>query len=472
MDDPSVDEHLLGDPSSSVLSDRLLSDQEALTESRSYTRLMDADLRTRLQLRRQTPSRTISNKSTENGSSVWDIRNLEYATEVDDNLMCPICHSPFVSPAALKCQHIFCRQCLSEALSHQQDSKTCPTCRRPTSTNSMVTLPKVVCRMLEELRVKCPLAFKGCNEIIPRGSVQTHLDRYCGYEEVLCPSEDCDQYLPRRLAGKECLHEPLPCPDCTEEVSLLNLDNHRMGSCKVAEIICTDCSSSVQKSIYKDHVSSCMETVIKCTASEYGCDSIGKRSIMQEHIESCALAKLAPTLALQNARLEEHARALKHLQQKNAVHEAFLDTVKDTLATIASTDLTTSSLPSDSVAPFDSPLSHLLSLHEALREEVSRVSAAVSDLDAKTDTAFLNSSLRAKEEAAHRDAVLTQLRVQLQWLVSSRLQGIHTAKAGTGALSISDTRRDSNNADSSSNRLFSSTRRGSDGLGNGGREKL
>jgi hypothetical protein len=452
MDDPSVDAHLYGDPSSSVLSDRLLSDQESFVEdtdsSRTYNFHTDSDLqemfhssgrRGAFPNRSRTPVGR-SNRLDEAKSKMslqWDARCLDYVSEIDDNLMCAICHSPFVSPVSLKCQHVFCRHCLFEALSHQLDTKTCPTCRRGTSNDAITPVPKIIDRILEELRVRCPLKDLGCAEVIPRGTIQTHLDRYCGFEEVSCPSDDCDLTIPRRLSEEPCLHQIVSCPDCAEQMPKLELLNHQVTSCKQISLTCPDCEVQLQRAEFNDHIDQCPEKIVACTASIYGCPFIDKRSLTEPHMVNCALAKLGPIITEQKARLDEHTNALKHLQRKTQIHEAFLDTVRETLSSQPPTNLSTVPLsipetapatatatatPPPSEPPFDSTASHLLSLHESLREEVARVSAAVSDLDARTDTTFLNSSLRAKEEAAHRDAVIAQLRVQVQWLVSARLQ--------------------------------------------------
>lgn len=478
MDDLDVDVHLFSDPSSTTFSDPLLSDQEVLMESSSYTQFTEVEVFPRQPTSRRNLSRTISEDSRKNRhSSTWDIFSLEYVGEVDENLMCPICHSPFVSPISLPCQHIFCRSCLLRAFDHQQDNKTCPSCRTPTDFLSIIDVPKVIHRILEETRVKCPLSSKGCTENIPRGSVQTHLDRYCGYEETFCPSDECDKLVPRRLAKGDCLHKLISCQDCFEEVSLLEMSIHQEKYCVVASTNCPHCSFSFLKQAYNDHARMCSERLLPCSAAEFGCEFIGKQESKEAHIASCPLARLAPIIRMQHSRLLDHAVALKNLQRKASLQEEFLNTVKDALASFPQADIGVQESPSDSMnsvrLPFDSPSSHLLSLHETLREEVTRVSAAVSDLDVKTDTTFLNSSLRAKEEAAHRDAIIAQLRVQVQWLVSSRLQGIHTAKNTESALGTG-TRRDCEGDDpeSSVSGLIGLTRRGSDGLGNGGRGKL
>jgi hypothetical protein len=87
-------------------------------------------------------------------------------------------------------------------------------------------------------------------------------------------------------------------------------------------------------------------------------------------------------------------------------------------------------------------MTYLLSLHESLREEVSRLSHAITDLDARASMAILNESMRIKEDMAHTSAAINTIRMQIHWLLNPRLQQSHrfasaaassSAGAGQGA---------------------------------------
>lgn len=73
---------------------------------------------------------------------------------------------------------------------------------------------------------------------------------------------------------------------------------------------------------------------------------------------------------------------------------------------------------------------YLLSLHESLREEVSQVSHALTDLDARASMTIMNECLRIKEDMAHTNAALNSVRMQVQWLMNPRLHN------GTRASSV------------------------------------
>ena len=437
MDDPSVDANLYGDPSSSILSDQLLADEEAWLDEngssaetmrptrhsldRPYHDLSDEGVRHQSSLLwdNLTPS---SQHAEETGVAIvstgLDMRNLEYVTAFDYNLVCPICHCPFVLPVRLKCDHVFCNDCLLGAWEHQDDVKTCPTCRRRTNDQSITSVPKIVERILEDLVVKCPMTEVGCTETMTRGALKHHLERYCGYFQVDCPEEGCQQKIQRRFSTAKCLHCIISCPDCEHKVMKKDLDDHINRLCEVSSVQCPDCTTKVLRSELQTHILSCPEFILYCTAATYGCDYQSRRSTFGDHISTCPLSKLVPFLETQRARLEEHEAALKYLKHKNSLYEDCLTNVQEALGESL---LEAPPLASRS-APFDSTASHLLNLHESLRKEVERVANAVSDLDAKTDMGFLNHSLRVKEDLAHTNAVMGNMRMQLQWLMSSRLQ--------------------------------------------------
>jgi len=71
---------------------------------------------------------------------------------------------------------------------------------------------------------------------------------------------------------------------------------------------------------------------------------------------------------------------------------------------------------------YDSPLNHLLSLHESLREEFARLSTALQDLDARQSLHTLNENLRMRDEMGFLGAQVAGLRSQVGWLIAAQLQ--------------------------------------------------
>lgn len=354
-----------------------------------------------------------------------DLRALEYVGNYDHNLMCAICHCPFVFPVKLGCEHVFCQRCVNQAMTHQgRNSRTCPSCRRRIDQLTITPVPKILEHILDELLVKCPHESEGCHEEIPRCRVQDHMLKYCPYSEVECPSEDCVLTVQRKdsIVGR-CLHQMVHCQDCEQSVMEKYLDSHCTLRCEVGRTTCPDCKDLILVRETEAHVERCPNAIFPCTATLYGCDFVARRQSLDEHLKTCPLAKLVPLLKMQNYRLDAHEAALKHLRHKNSILEISFSAIQETLSPSANlVDAPSSSSTASDTGPFDSTAHHLLCLHESLREEVSRVSAAVSEVDAKASMMVMNESLRVKEDFSHTNAAIGGMRMQLHWLMSARLQ--------------------------------------------------
>jgi hypothetical protein len=82
--------------------------------------------------------------------------------------------------------------------------------------------------------------------------------------------------------------------------------------------------------------------------------------------------------------------------------------------------------------PFDSQVHHLLTLHDSLREEVSRITNAMTELEGRANMMVFNESTRVKEEMLRTNTAINSMRMQLHWLMSSHLHNRTTA-AGTSS---------------------------------------
>lgn len=98
-------------------------------------------------------------------------------------------------------------------------------------------------------------------------------------------------------------------------------------------------------------------------------------------------------------------------------------------------DLAAPAFPPQSTAhdmPYASPLHHLLSMHESLRDEMSRISAALAEVDGRLSMQTLNENMRTREEITYLGAQLAGLSRQVHWLTSSQLQRQQPRGAGAG----------------------------------------
>lgn len=377
-----------------------------------------------------------------------DLRTLDLVSNYDSHLMCPICHCPFVQPARLQCDHVFCQECLQSAITTFRSADTeefpCPSCRTPTRHVS-ISVPRLLINMCDEIQVRCPLATEGCRELLPRGHVQAHVDKYCGYRLMPCPDDSCDKKIRKKDLGDEqrCLHSYCRCSRCEEDVMEQDYEEHDQELCPSLEATCIDCGTTVLQRELKKHVETCPEVISPCAASKYGCRVKLRRADIATHEHTCPLFAIAPYFEAQNTRLDSLELTMRHLHQRNEIHEDGLANIRSTLgessrasesnrnrrpsiAEIERNHLTRANdaghTEDQSSNAFSSnATTYLLSLHESLREEVSQMSHALTDLDARASMTIMNECLRIKEDMAHTNAAVNSVRMQVQWLMNPRL---------------------------------------------------
>ncbi|EER24519.1 hypothetical protein D8B26_005152 [Coccidioides posadasii str. Silveira] len=389
--------------------------------------------------------------------SLVDLQSLETVSEYDGHLMCPICHSPFVRPMQLSCDHIFCETCLdtcaraldsSDSIVSSQslpDDFICPTCRLPT-TSPPKSAPRLIVAMCDEILVKCPWSDHGCDEIMQRGYVRSHLEKHCNYRLVSCPDEDCDKMIRKRdiILDGYCLHEPGTCTDCGEEVIQLMIAEHKYKTCPKAEVRCSGCEAVFFRCDLEEHKNRCLKTA--CKASIYGCRARLPKSEMGTHERACPLANLGPYLESQSTRIASMETMIRLLQQRNEVLEEGIASIRSALqansrplaagAATSSSDTSIENQPTSASEPMidtttraqsstannTNTTTYLLSIHESLRGEVTQLADALSALDARANMTILNENLRLREDMAHISAGLNTVRMQVHMLVNSTLQ--------------------------------------------------
>lgn len=448
-----------------------------------------------------------------------DFHLLDYVSDYDSNLMCPICHSPLVDPVVLQeCDHCFCRDCLRQTWNTSEYTPgipkgNCPTCRTACKLMGRGPVSRILVNILDDLVVKCPKHEEGCKAEIKRSEVQDHVNNYCAYTWVECPGQGCE--LPvRRKDGNECMHFGVTCIDCRQTTHMANLETHWSSECPDRKVTCDLCKSAVfYREISMHAKETCPAITIPCTGASYGCPFRAKRGAINQHTKQCIFASFAPFFDGQKKRvaeLEEQQTLMmrklqvleggfksidkilqssdetlepqRHLQsQRSSTAVIDDDGLSDPLH-VGSAQTETEISPNDfydplswpltdnmsqtpstapletrmhgtlpfmssidtathqPVSPFNhnahsvpvsgsgtepaslTPYTHLLSLHESLRDEVSRVSGALTDLEGRHSMMILNENLRLKEELAYLGGQVGGLGRQVGWLTSVRLQ--------------------------------------------------
>ncbi|KAI1567515.1 RAD18 RING-finger-containing E3 ubiquitin ligase [Pyrenophora tritici-repentis] len=394
-----------------------------------------------------------------------ELQNLDYVAEPDNNLVCLICHAPFDKPVQLSCEHYFCRECLDHAWRPQPNGRrTCPTCRHAVETDKDIRpVPKIIENMLNELVVKCPNTKAGCNWVDQRVNVHDHVMLYCEYTPVECSATDCRLQTTQKDFHLGCLHYTVSCEDCHTSIVKRDLEEHQRSLCENRMTSCTLCSTQVLRLDLKPHINNdCPKHIISCQGFIVGCKFHAERAQVMLHEPACAMATMAPHFREQQARIERNEARMEPLTRKVGILEDGLTNITNYLYPSNGNDtsfpvtdpldandtdpqaptpdfrLPPASFPpvapgndsNPAQPPFDSQVHHLLTLHDSLREEVSRIANALTDLDGRTNMMIINESQRSKDEMLHVNAAISSMRMHLQWVVSATLQQRSNA-AGT-----------------------------------------
>lgn len=432
----------------------------------------------RLEARRQMEeSNFLSQRArTHNFNPAVDLRLLDYIVEPDPNLLCAICRCPFVDPVVLtECDHCFCRDCIRQSWSTYTPlgpRGDCPTCRTPAKLGPRSATSKILVNILDDLAVKCPQNVEGCTNQVKRGEVQDHVNLYCGYASIECTAPDCELPVRRKDVGQGCLHFGVSCLSCHANMHVANLEQHWLHSCHDRKTVCSLCKSPVLVRELDAHSrETCPAISLPCPGAEIGCGVRSKRSQADVHAKSCTFAKLAPVIQGLGRRLEEQETVQKGLGRKVKVLEEGFEGVRRVLYQSESgtglgerveegvvdesripflldeeeegpqppstrlaagipphpdaslfPPFSSSSALDMNMDPYASPLNHLLSLHESLRAEVARTTAALQDLDARHSMQSLNENLRLRDELAYLGAQVGGLQRGVVWLTQERLQ--------------------------------------------------
>lgn len=173
---------------------------------------------------------------------------------------------------------------------------------------------------------------------------------------------------------------------------------------------CPHCSLDFTKDQLGTHVASCPEELVQCSSSNYGCPFVCPRRELSDHHPECAFTLLAPTLS-------SHESQIASLQLENKLLRRKLDIL-----------IPTRSLPpsnsTESPSIIDEQTYHILSEQEHIRDDISRLSGTLAASEMKQSMALMNETIRLKEELAAARSAIAGLRMQMHWLMSSRMHGV------------------------------------------------
>lgn len=353
-----------------------------------------------------------------------DYRALTYIGDIDENLICSICHAPLVDPVDTECDHTFCRECIDQALSH---SELCPMDRHPLSRQAPLNQShKIVRNQLDALLVKCIC----CETSVPRSMLQNHVERYCRDALVLCPGKTCNEVVKRHLSDKGCLHYDVTCPDCKEVHQEISMRNHQEDVCKEREKDCEHCGLQILRCKESEHIEKCQDIITPCKWAEFGCQHESKRKELHMHANECTLKLVGPVVETLKDEINTLHGKVDLLMQKDELHARrirFLEGgLRDSYRPLDFPDISSqpvTTLPeAGNVGPLDTTNEYVLSLMEAQENRVRQLSAGMNELEAKQTVMLFNETMPIKNEMAELRSTQQVISMHVRWLMNFRRQ--------------------------------------------------
>jgi phage FluMu protein Com len=372
-----------------------------------------------------------------------DLHALEYDGPVDENLICPICRVPLVSPVITHCDHVFCHRCLVTA---HALNPCCPVDRLPLRLVSEThTAPKIVHNQLDNLPVKCPNRALGCGLVVARSLVENHVSRYCEKTLVPCPHPSCDKTVARRDVGKGCLHYDVSCEFCDQTLQRAELEEHQEKECPNRKTGCELCGAEYARNKQDDHARDCPEVEASCRFAAFGCGRKMARKALDEHAEKCEYRVVSPVgeqlaeLSAQLSALQEKDRLkdrrIKFLENRGfPVTAAAATTTSTTAENVSDMHMSEESPASADPAPYESRDQYFLSLFETMESKVERLSSALTEVEGRHSMMLFNETLQIKDQLTEIRSTLGVLGMHVRWLMNFRLQ--ERGRVGTGSPGI------------------------------------
>ncbi|XP_078350410.1 TNF receptor-associated factor 4-like isoform X2 [Oculina patagonica] len=215
----------------------------------------------------------------------------DFVNEVEDEILCLICHLPQKESVQTRCGHRFCKGCLGEHLERQgvqNQPLTCPADREVLDQDRDVFPDKATERKILSLVIKCPS--EGCERTGELRSKEVHLAS-CLFKLVSCTNENCHVTVQRKdleeHATITCQWRILECDHCSEPHPECKMKNHT-AQCSKFPVSCpNNCGGSFPREMVTNHnKDDCPLTIISCPYEQMGCETKVQRNQVESHLQS------------------------------------------------------------------------------------------------------------------------------------------------------------------------------------------
>ncbi|KAJ0124694.1 E3 ubiquitin-protein ligase NRDP1 [Diaporthe amygdali] len=443
------------------------------------------------------PDEAISAGSSQISGPRIDWQGLEYVGQVDDNLLCGICKTPYHKPTTTKaCGHTFCEACLYQALEEargrSRNRAPCPLCRTEMNVGEEKGPRRFVrvvemSAQLDRLEVHCPNDAQLCKWTGPRSNVEAHVHNDCEYTLYPCADSSCGKMIIRKSRGAVCRHHEGPCAYCGETIDLSTEDQHHMNACTKYRAACEYCGKEFARDTLAAHGEACGIEMASCSYSKLGCSYSSLRKDVIEHEKTCdrgafmelmdglekrlkadmtqmktslttqmeqriqrekrqldtRLQELQDELQEERRKREELARNLSRLETGDLRLLRYRDPLASSVTAGEATNQEgRSSLPIPADTDFEQA-EYMFRMFDELDTRISNISKALIDQDARHSVMLLNELMPVKEQLVEARSQLGVMGMHVRWLMDLQrsrqrqttdvVGGLGAAAAGAGS---------------------------------------
>lgn len=355
-----------------------------------------------------------------------DFHALNYPDTIDDNLLCPICKMPFVTPVTTPCDHTFCFDCIKQSC---ETSETCPVDRKAFRPRNVKPASRLVRNQLDTLIVECPNTERGCTEKTKREDVVMHAYK-CDFALTRCPDDTCNKKVVKWLAAKdECLHHEAACPYCDAHIEVASMHDHIEKTCPKNQTTCEACDEPVRKSDMAEHEESrCVEADAPCDYAEYGCKHKAKRKLLAEHHDEC----LYKVCAVIGQTVKQQGRQIERLKRENEDKDRQIWELKQE----RQQDVSWDDFRLHPYGPkFRSAEEAVMGIYEEVERRIEGLKKDLTDLEGRQTVMILNETMPIKNEITELRSNMGILKMHVAWLMNKSREEVERNRLASRAVS-------------------------------------
>lgn len=365
-----------------------------------------------------------------------DYTALNYVDEVDQNLFCPICRTPFSDPTMTNCGHVFCSPCLAEAVA--RNGNKCPTDR--TNFNSEdpgFRIVRLLRNLVDDLLVECP----ACSTTIQRSALERHLSKVCPEARMACPgkyTDMCEYQILRKELTTVCLHFVTRCEECCESLPAISMRKHLDEDCFQRIKTCAECFEEYTHKDTPLHEAECLQKMTSCKWSLVGCEHVDRRHTLPQHEIGCTFRfvghlcdELKSFKACREQERKEEATQRMGLEKRVRDLEARIEMLhRKNYTELVKHNPSESQLDLAVLAP---ELDHVATLLDNQKHRIDKVEAGLKEVEARSATLVINENLAIQNELIELRSLQQTTSMHVRWLLQFRLQENRRNRFGAGA---------------------------------------